>query len=83
MTATTTSRKLTSLLNKARTMHWLPKKGEDFCTFGFAYQHPKLIDWCVEPARERRIYDEITKLVEQMDIEGKPLTARQREILEL
>ena len=80
---TTTSRQLTDLLNKARKMHWFGIQTRELCTIGFAYQHPQYIDWGMTGFGEQRIYKGIDKLVEQMDIEGKPLTARQREILEL
>lgn len=80
---TSKSRRLTNLLNKARKMHFFGNQNKEFCTIGFAYQYPQYIDWGLTGPVEKEIYRAINDLLEELYIEDKPLTARQREILEL
>lgn len=79
---TSESRKLTNLLKKAQKMTWW---GTDMrkCTLGFAYNHPRYIDWVVTSSPASYLYDEILRTIDNMTLEGVQLTARQRELLEL
>ena len=79
---TSESRKLTNLLKKAQKMTWW---GTDMskCTLGFAYNHPRYIDWIVTSSYACNIYEEILSTIDNMTLEGAQLTERQRELLEL
>lgn len=76
------SRKLTNLLKKAKKMTWW---GTDMskCTIGFAYNHPRYIDWVVTSGAACNIYEKIIHTIDNMTLEGAQLTERQRELLEL
>lgn len=79
---TSESRKLTNLLKKAQKMTWW---GTDMskCTLGFAYNHPRYIDWVVTSSAAGIIYDEILRTIDNMTMEGAQLTAFQRDLLEI
>lgn len=79
---TSESRKLTNLLKKSQKMFWLDKDMNK-CTIGFAYNHPRDIDWVVTGSAASYLYDEIHASICVMRLDGKKLTARQRELLEL
>lgn len=76
------SRKLTNLLKRAQKVTWW---GTDHrtCTLGFAYAWPWQIDWNMTGADARDLRTEIVATLEALELEGKPLTAYQREALEL
>lgn len=78
---TSESRKLTNLLKKAQKMTWW---GTDMskCTLGFAYQHPRYIDWQMTGPVAGKLYDGIPTIIDALPEDAR-LTARQRDILEL
>lgn len=75
------SRKLTNLLKKAQKMTWW---GTDMskCTLGFAYNHPRYIDWQMTGSVAGKLYDEILATIDALPEDAR-LTARQRDLLEL
>ena len=77
----TTSRRLTETLKRARKERYFTKMG-DLANFAFAWKWPQHIDWIMTGFRVGNIYNDITRLVDDMADEGKTLTAYQQHLFE-
>lgn len=77
---TSTSRKLTETLKKARKEQYITDM-HDIATFAFAWKWPQHVDWGMTNPYARYLYGEISRLIDEMNSEGKSLTACQQRLL--
>ena len=77
---TSTSRKLTETLKQASKQRYFTDTG-DIATFAFAWKWPRQIDWAITSQRASALYDDVSRLIDAMTLEGKSLTACQRRLL--
>ena len=77
----TTSRRLTETLKKARKKKYFTDAG-DLATFAFAWKWPQHIDWIMTGPVASRLYDEAAQLADDIEDEGKTLTACQQQLLQ-
>ena len=78
---TSTSRRLTETLKQARKKKYFTDTG-DLATFAFAWKWPQHIDWAMTSQRARDLYDDVSRLIDAMDIEGRTPTACQQRLLQ-
>lgn len=77
---TSTSRKLTETLKKARKQKYFTDTG-DLATFSYAWKWPRHIDWIMTSSVAGKLYTEVEQLFNDMIDEGKTLTAHQQSLL--
>ena len=78
---TSTSRKLTETLKKARKQKYYTDTG-DLAPFAFAWKWPQHIDWGTTGPVASSLYDEAAQLADDLEDEGKTLTAYQQQLLQ-
>ena len=78
---TSTSRKLTETLKKARKQKYFTDTG-DIATFAFAWKWPQHIEWGTTNPVARSLYDEAAQLADNLEDAGKTLTAYQQRLLQ-
>ena len=78
---TSTSRKLTETLKKARKQRYFTDTG-DIAPFAYAWKWPRHIDWGMTSSCAGNLYDEVEQLFNDMADEGKALTAYQQRLLQ-
>ena len=78
---TSTSRKLTETLKKARKQKYFTDM-HDIATFAFAWKWPQHIDWGTTNPVARSLYDEAAQLADDLEDAGKTLTACQQRLLQ-
>ena len=78
---TSTSRRLTETLKKARKQKYFTDAG-DLATFAFAWKWPQHVDWIMTSQRASDLYDDVCQLVDDIEDEGKTLTACQQRLLQ-
>ena len=76
----TTSRRLTETLKKARKQRYFTDTG-DLTPFSYAWKWPQHIDWVMTGPVATSLYDEASQLVDDLEDEGKTLTACQQRLL--
>lgn len=77
----TTSRRLTETIKQARKERYFTKTG-DLATFTFAWEWPGRIDWAMTSQHAADLYDDVFRLIDATDSEGKTLTAYQQQLLQ-
>ena len=77
---TSTSRKLTETLKKARKQKYYTDTG-DLAPFSYAWKWPRHIDWIMTSSVAGNLYTEVERLFNDMADEGKTLTAYQQSLL--
>ena len=78
---TSTSRKLTETLKQARKQRYVTDTG-DIASFAFAWKWPQHIDWVMTGPVASSLYDEAAQLADDLEDEGKTLTACQQQLLQ-
>ena len=78
---TSTSRKLTETLKKARKQKYFTDM-HDIATFAFAWKWPQHIEWGTTNQVARSLYDEAAQLADDLEDAGKTLTAYQQRLLQ-
>ena len=77
----TTSRRLTETIKKARKERYFTDTG-DLASFAFAWKRPQHIDWGMTDQHATSLYDEAAQLADDLEDEGKTLTAYQQRLLQ-
>jgi len=77
----TTSRRLTETIKKARKERYYTDTG-DIASFAHAWKWPQHIDWVMTGPVATRLYDEASQLADDLEDEGKTLTAYQQRLLQ-
>ena len=77
----TTSRRLTETLKRARKERYFTGTG-DLASFAFAWKWPQHIDWMMTGPAANSLYDEASQLAAALEDEGKTLTACQQRLLQ-
>ena len=77
---TSTSQELTRTLKQASKARYFTNT-HDLATFAFAWKWPRRIDWAMTSQRASDLYDDVSRLIDAMDSEGKSLTACQQRLL--
>ena len=77
---TSTSRKLTETLKKARKQKYFTDM-HDIASFAFAWKWPEHIDWIMTDPVASSMYDEAAQLADDLEDEGKTLTACQKRLI--
>ena len=78
---TSTSRRLTGTLKKARKQKYFTDTG-DTASFAYAWKWPQHIDWVTTGPVASRLYDEAAQLADDLEDEGKTLTTCQQRLLQ-